>query len=144
MSRFCKKLAISVGSSALFTAINLPISYRLTNLVSPLNLVDTENGCPTFVGRLVHTLLFFIFTFLSMGNPFIGTTIKLKHSIYGTLIAFFLSSKTIFANVNSILGDKFADQYGCPTLLGVFTHAFIYCLALMGVMYLPNDKTIKL
>ena len=84
MATFQKKLQISAGASFLFLIINLPQTYNLTNKLLPWR--TTQNGCPTHLGLLTHTLVFFIITFLTMGNAKVKTGIKLKHSLYGTLI----------------------------------------------------------
>lgn len=132
------KLRISLGSALVFLAINLPQTYSLTNSILPLNLVNTATGCPTSIGLLVHALVFFVLSFLTMGNPYENTGVKIKHSLYGSLIFFFLSSPAFFSLVNALLGPQFASANGCPTLLGVFFSAIIYCLSLVGVMYLPE------
>ena len=69
-------------------------------------------------------------TFLSMGDPNKKTGIKLKHTIYGTLIFYFLSSSAMY----SLTGSK----NGCPTLWSVLLHAVVYCALLVGLMYLPE------
>ena len=75
-----------------------------------------------------------------MGNPRERTGIKLKHTLYGTLIFFLISSPAMYALINKVLGNQFADVNGCPTLMGVSLHAAVYCLALVAVMYLPNKE----
>jgi tRNA(Ile)-lysidine synthetase-like protein len=42
MSTFSQKLAISMGSAALFTLINLPQTYKLTNSILPLDLYNSN------------------------------------------------------------------------------------------------------
>ena len=137
MATLNQKLTISIFSALLFTLVNLPQTYKLTNSLLPYNLY---NNCPTNIGLIVHTIIFFILTFLSMGNPSINTGFKLKNTIYGTLIFYLLSSPAMFSFVGSILGTSISNSNGCPTLLGIGLHALVYCAILVGVMYLPDNK----
>lgn len=139
MSTFQQKLKISFGSALLFAAVNLPATYQFTNQISPLPLFNSATNCPTKFGLLAHTLVFFAVTFATMGDPTKNTGIKLKHSLYGTLIFSFLSSPMAYTLTGSLLGPQIASSTGCPTLLGVLLHAVLYCAALVGVMYLPDN-----
>jgi hypothetical protein len=65
--------------------------------------------------------------------------LKLKFSIYGTLIFYFITSPAMFNLTGSIFGDSIANQ-GCPTVYGVILHALVFGAALTGAMYLPNDS----
>ncbi len=140
MATLQQKLWISAGSAFLFTLINLPQTYQLTDKLLPLDLYNKSTNCPTNIGLVVHAIVFFVLTFFSMGNPLENTFVKLKHTIYGTLIFFLISSPAVFAVVGSLLGNEFADANGCPTLQGVVLHAIVYFLALVGVMYLPESN----
>jgi hypothetical protein len=134
MSTANQKLIISASSAFLFTLINSPQTYKITNSLTELNLYE---NCPTNIGIVIHTIIFFVLTFLSMtqANASIGT--KLKHSIYGTLIFYIISSPPAFALLNTILGDEYADINGCPTIKGILLNALTYCSILFGIMYLP-------
>ena len=138
MSTFEKKLSISIGSALLFLLINLPKTYNITSNILSLNLYN--DNCPTNMGLIIHTILFFIITYLSMSNPYIKYGIKLKHTIYGSLLFYLISSPPMFSLINSILGNKYANVNGCPTIIGIVLHALIYCSALIGVMYLPEEN----
>jgi hypothetical protein len=95
--------------------------------------------CPTNVGLLTHALVFFALTFLSMRSAsYVSDGVKLKHSIYGTLIFYLISSPAMYSFVASILGSSVASPAGCPTVMGVVIHSLVFCAALIGVMYLPN------
>ena len=134
MATLNQKLLISAGSAFLFTLINLPQTYKITNSLTDLNLY---NNCPTNIGVIIHTIIFFTLTFLSMSNANANVGTKLKHSIYGTLIFYLISSPPVFALINTILGDQYADINGCPTLKGVMLHSLIYFIILVLIMYLP-------
>ena len=137
MSTFQQKLRISLGSAALFALINLPATYKLTNNLLPFNLYNETTNCPTSTGLLVHTVVFFLVTLVSMSGAYIDQGTKIKHSLYGSLIFFFISSPAMYSFVGGLFGSNFADFNGCPTLYGVLLHAFVYAAALVGVMYLP-------
>lgn len=137
MATLQTKLNISLGSAFLFAVINSPILYKITTGILPLNLFNNTTNCPTNVGLLVHTLVFLAISYLSMGNANIKKGIKLKHSIYGALIFFLISSPTMYSFTSSVFGSSIASLSGCPTMFGILLHALIYCAALVGVMYLP-------
>lgn len=139
MASFEKKLVISAGSAGLFALVNLPQIYKLTSKLTSLNLYNFASGCPTSLGLIIHAFVFFIISYFSMGG-IAQTGIKVKHSLYGTLIFFFLSSPAMFKFVASILGSGIANTNGCPTLFGILAHAFVYCAALVAVMYLPEGN----
>ncbi len=138
MATFSQKLGISLGSAALFAIVNMPGTYKFTDNILVFDTYNATTNCPTNIGLIIHAIVFFALTFLTMGNPLENTGIKLKHSIYGALIFFLVSSPAVFSLVGSILGRQFADANGCPTTQGVLLHALVYCAALVGVMYLPE------
>jgi len=138
MTTLSAKISISFGSAVLFTLVNLPQTYRLTNKLLPFNLYNSSTKCPTNTGLLLHATVFFLLTYLSMGNPQINSGVKLKHTLYGTLIFYLLSSPAVFSLVGSVLGRRYASAAGCPTLMGVLFNAFLYFVFLVAVMYLPE------
>ena len=137
---FNQKLQISLGSAILFALLNFPETYRLTNSLLPFTTFDSTSNCPTYTGVLLHTLVFFLLTFFMMGDVQNRTGIKLKHSLYGTLIFFLISSPALYSLVGSIFGNQVASVRGCPTILGVFFHALVYAAVLVGIMYLPESN----
>ena len=109
--------------------------YLVSGELFNMNLY--QNQCPTPSGVLLHVIFFFVITFLSMKNALLDTGVKLKHTIYGSLLFFFLSSPPIFIFIRNFLGPRYANSAGCPTTIGVFVNAILYCVALVGLMYLP-------
>lgn len=140
MSTFNEKVGISVNSALFFALVNLPQAYNFTNNLIDLDLFNTSTKCPTSAGLVIHAVLFFIVTYLSMSKARAGAGVKLKHSLYGTLIFYLVSSPALFSFVASFLGDQFADSNGCPTLQGILLHAAVYCVILVAVMYLPEKN----
>ena len=139
MASFNQKLTISAGSAALFALVNLPQTYKITERLSGVDLYNISSGCPTHLGLIVHAAVFFAISYLSMGSV-ARTGIKLKHSLYGTLIFFLIANPVTFKLMSSIFGNQIADSSGCPTLLGIFVHALVYCVFLLAVMYLPEGN----
>lgn len=139
MATFRQKLMISSSSAALFALVNLPQTYQLTSKIINLKLLD-NNNCPNITGFILHSIVFFIFTYLSMGNATLKIGIKLKHTIYATLIFYLISSPSFASFVNNLLGDTFFSKTGCPTKLGILLNSVIYCAALVGLMYLPEGN----
>ena len=137
MTTLAAKLSISFGSAIMFALINLPVTYQIINKLFPFNLYDLRTNCPTHLGLILHAIVFFVLTYLSMGNPYISSGIKLKHSLYGTLIFYLLSSPAVFSFLGRFLGRQYASLAGCPTVIGVLFNAFLYCIFLVTVMYLP-------
>lgn len=141
------KIKISIFSSIIFFIVNLPQVYKITNGFLGNKIYDTLTNCPTKLGLLAHSSAFFLLTFLSMLLPLFGKNDKkddgkklghkIKHSLYGTLIFFFLSSPAAFSIVGSFLGSQYSNKNGCPTLKGILLHSAIYCVSLILVMFLP-------
>lgn len=122
MSSFKNKLLISLLSSSIFLLVSLPNTYKLL----------FNNNCPTNNSRLIHTLIFSTISFLTMIGSKTDNGVKLKHTIYGTLIYYFISSPELYSLTTS--------NYNCPKLLNIIIHTVFYCLALIGVMYLPEKN----
>lgn len=136
MTTLKQKALISITSAIMFAFINSPDAYTLTNKYTSINTYDSK--CPTNTGLLVHALVFLVLTYLSMGGANVNEWIKFKHSLYGALIFFFISSPSIYTITGYIFGPQIADADGCPTTYGILLHAAVYCVALIGVMYLPE------
>ena len=131
MSTLKEKLIISIFSATLFILVSLPQSYKLTNTF--------VNNCPTSNGLLLHAFVFFVLSFLSMWRSNISTGLKVKFSIYGTLLYYLVSSPAMFSLTGSIFGQSIATN-GCPTTIGTLLHSLVYCAGLVGLMYLPDEE----
>ena len=138
MSTLQEKLLISSKSAILFGLVNLPIIYKFINGAG-LNVYNNQTNCPTNIGLLISAIIFFVLTFLSMWYAPLSNGLKLKFSIYGTLIFYLLSSPAMFSFTASIFGNRIASPEGCPTNYGILLHALVYCVALVAVMYLPPE-----
>lgn len=146
MATFNQKLSISLASAGLFALINLPCTYNITNKLSndllKTSLYNTESNCPTNMGLIVHALVFLLITYASMYNTRQPEGIKWKHSIYGALIFYLVSSPAVYSLINKVLGKRFSSDEGCPTKEGVILHSLVYAAILVGVMYLPESCSI--
>jgi uncharacterized membrane protein YwzB len=140
MSNILQKLQISLSSAALFTFMNMSSTYKLTDSLLDNKLLDSVTKCPNFAGIIIHTIVFFVLTFFSMQGSEVNIFTKLKHTIYGTLIYFFVSNPVTYKLVASLFGNWVADSNGCPTDIGVFLHTIVYLMVLFGVMFLPGSK----
>lgn len=140
MATFGQKVAISAQSAFLFALINFPMTYQITDRLLPGQLWNSlsPSGCPTALGFFLHTLVFLTVTYLTMSGSAINPWIKVKHSLYGTLIFFLVANPVTYSVVASVLGNWVADSNGCPTMSGIFLHAVVYLVALVAVMYLPD------
>jgi hypothetical protein len=131
MSTLEKKILISLESAGLFFLLNSVDSYKFFGNIFNMNLYS--DNCPTKLGVLFNTLIFFITTYLSMGNPFKRKLFKLKNTTYGTLIFYLLSSPAIY-----YLTSFLNDNNSCPNNKMIIIHSILYFIILIGVMYFPE------
>ena len=136
MSTLEQKARISLGSAALLALVNLPQVYKFTNNLLPVNTFNEATNCPTQSGRLVHILVFALLSYLSMGKANVDQGIKLKHTVYGALIAYFVTSPPVYAFTDALFGARTGGR--CPDALRVAIQALLYAAALTGVMYFPD------
>lgn len=135
MATFNQKAMISAPSALLFFALNLPFTYKLTDSLLPINTYNSVTNCPTSEGLLLHSLVFYLITYFSMGKR---TTNKVKNSLIATFLFYIISQPFTYSTVNSIVGGNLiSSAAGCPTTSGLVVHSLVYFLALIGVMYLP-------
>ncbi len=135
MATLHKKMMISLFAANTCLLLNLPGTYTFLNKTG-ISFYNETTACPTQVGLLLNTVLFYILTYITMGSS-VNKGIKIKHSLYGTLIFYLVSSPTLYSVMGSLLGNKIANKDGCPTNIGILLHAFVYFLILVAVMYLP-------
>jgi hypothetical protein len=131
MATLEQKVKISLGSAGLFYLLNTVDSFKFISKILDINLL--ENDCPTYLGQFVNTVVFFIITYLSMGNPLNNQLFKLKNTTYGTLIYFMISSSTMYYLINKVINSS-----ECRSNLSLFIHSFLYFIILVGVMYFPE------
>jgi hypothetical protein len=135
------KVYWSTWAALLFVIVSLPSVYNLTNSSG----LDTTSGpCPTSVGKLLHTLVFFLLLFLLMKYFTLkksGKTdgLMAKYAFYSALIFFLLSSPEVYSVTRSLYSG-IADSNGCPTLVGIMVHGLVFIAVLTAVMYFPNDN----
>lgn len=139
MATLQEKLIICIWSAALFILVMLPQTFALTSRISTINLYDTQTNCPTNLGIIVHTVVFFILTYLSMWRSDLSAGLKLKFSIYGTLLFYLVASPTFFSVIDYVAGNHLSNENGCPSVAGVVVSAILYLLGLLGLMYLPPE-----
>ena len=125
MASLQQKIMISLNSAVLFFIVNYP------------NFFEKDFVCPKNIALIVNVIIFFGISFLTMGNSKINTGVKIKHSLYSSLIFYFISSPPLYALVGSVFGKLFSDSNGCGTVYGLLLHTVVYCCALVAVMYLP-------
>ena len=132
-----KKTALPAG---MFMLLSLPQVYGKTN-----NMFNTGGeNCPTFKTRLLHTLAFFVLSFLSI--KFYGEKMSqnkmISCSLCSALMFFLLSSPELYQLTGSLIGQvdsEFSSKMGtnnCPTLTGVLVHTAVFSLVLSWVMTL--------
>jgi hypothetical protein len=133
MATLKTKILISANSAILFILLH---SLTLLKIIGN-KFYNKDTKCPTQLGILTRVLLFFTISYLTMSSSKVSNGIKLKHSLYGSLIFYFVSSPALYSVVASILGNSIATIDGCPTNIGIVFHSAVYCMLLVAVMYLP-------
>ncbi len=135
------KMFYSFLSSLVFIAVSLPQIYSATN---KLTNVDFEIAdCPTSIGHLVHTLVFFllIVAMIFIINRYFNENELLS---YGQIVNYSLTSALVFYLVSNselyaLTSELFTGTInGCPNIGAILLHSIVYGLILFGIMYLPN------
>ena len=139
------KIFSSALSAAIMMAVANPMTYSFVeNVVSGKGDIANFNGCPTVLGHLVHTIVFFILIFAVMllsnyGNPNAKPILSLiKYTFYGALIFFAVTNTEIYKLTGSLTNGATADFDGCPTQSGVLLHGLVYFIIVFLVMLFPN------
>lgn len=135
------KMFYSFLSSLVFIAVSLPQIYNATD---KLTNVDFEIAdCPTSIGHLVHTLVFFllIVAMIFIINRYFNENELLS---YGQIVNYSLTSALVFYLVSNselyaLTSELFTGTIsGCPNIGAILLHSIVYGLILFGIMYLPN------
>lgn len=136
------KLSYSLIGLVTFIVVSLPQVYSLTDKLSGLDLEIAD--CPTHVGHLAHTLVFFLLILAIMyamskytnklNGPSVGQMVK--YSIYSALIFYLISNAELYALTSEIFTGTIS---GCPSISAVLAHSVVFGAALFGVMYLPEN-----
>ncbi len=138
MSTLLDKIGISLRSAAVFAVVGMPQVYKITNNVFP-GTVDVT-GCPTFVGLIVHTIVFYLISFATMWLAPGTVNTKAWNSLQAAGLYAALNNSWTYRftdrNIGQQIGLRLADSRGCPTLTGVIVHALVYAAILVGLMYL--------
>lgn len=123
MVSLAQKAAISAPAALLFLALNSPFAYQLSNVLpGPATVVGP---CPTAWGIVLHSLVFFMITYLTMGGR-TPARVKAERSLTATLLYFVFSSKELYSLTGAV----------CPSWSQILLHSLLYFAALIGVMYL--------
>jgi hypothetical protein len=66
--------------------------------------------------------------------------LKIKYSLYSTLVFFIFANPETFRIVHGLIGKKVAiiTSAGVPTPAGFFIHAFGFFITMVGLMMLPS------
>lgn len=67
----------------------------------------------------------------------LSTGLKVKFSLYSTLLFFLVANPATYAFVNSIVGGVAVG--GCPTSFGLLLHSLVFFLLSYAIMTLPKD-----
>lgn len=134
------KLSYSALAAVVFIAVSLPVTYNLTD-----NLVNTVDfACPTAVGRLLHSAVFYAILYLLiklLDRSGMSNSLVAKYAFYATLVYFLLSSQEVYAVTSQIPGlSGLTDYGGCPTTTGVIVHGIVFLVVLVLIMNFPKDQ----
>jgi hypothetical protein len=126
MTKLETQIKISCFSAFIFFVVNM-MRIKQNN---------DEYHCIEKTYLLKLTIIFCAISFLSMSGANIKTNVKLRHSIYGALIFYLLSSPAMHILINIMCGNDYSSAQGCPAVKGLILSAVIYCLFLIFMMRL--------
>lgn len=137
------KWVASIMSGLLFVLIASPFTYRITNSITARLGVDMADvdGCPSFLGTVVHGLVFTILLKVMMagqehkvnGPGAISPAMSREQwglSLMGGLLFVIVSNPGLYNIVDSLtesVGINVANG-GCPTPGGVLVHGVVFTL----------------
>lgn len=112
----------ALGGLAFF-AVSLPDLYARSN-----KLLAVDGNCPSWKSRLLHTIAFFVVTYLIITyveKPD-DTSIIMKRCMASTLLFFVLSSPEVYKLTDSFQLIDTADDKACPTITGILVHSGVF------------------
>lgn len=116
-----------------FFAVSLPDFYARSN-----KFLEVEGNCPSWKSRLLHTIAFFVVTYLVIMNvekPEDKSNV-LKRCLFSTLVFFLLSSPEVYRFTDSFGVIKTSDNNACPTMTGVIAHSGVFMLVNLLIQHL--------
>ena len=146
------KWVASIMSGLLFVLIASPFTYRLTNSVARsvgFDMAD-DSGCPSFLGTVVHGLVFTVLLKVMMagqehrqganGGGVISSSMSKSQwglSLLGGLLFVIVSNPGLYNLVDAVteqFGVSIANG-GCPTPGGVLVHGVVFTLITRVLMH---------
>ena len=148
MSSLINKIFKSALGAGIMMAVANPMTYSFVEgIVSGKGDIADFNSCPTVVGHLVHTIVFFILivALMIIGNYGSPDDIRkslfdvMKYSFYSAVIFFALTTTEAYQLTGSLTNGLTSDMSGCATQSGVLIHSFVYFIIILGLMLLPKS-----
>lgn len=112
-------------------------AFSALSLMAILKFVNI-GGISSGTNRVLQIVIFFAFSVLTMPDLNKDTLLKVKYALYGSLIAFFVTSPEIGEIVGRYINGN--RDYNGFTTQGLIVHGLLYTSALFGVMYLPEAR----
>ncbi len=116
----------ALGGLAFF-AVSLPDFYARSN-----KFLAVEGNCPSWKSRLLHTIAFFVVTYLIIMyvEKSEDKANVMKRCMTSALLFFVLSSPEIYRLTDSFgMLDTADDASACPTMTGILAHSGLFVLA---------------
>ena len=76
----------------------------------------------------MKTLLFALIALLAHTSNTVNISIKLKHTLYSTLLFYLISNLELYQITNKILYNSILDTDNCPTNVGIIIHGVLYII----------------
>lgn len=140
------KVAVSSIAAVVFMLCALPQVYQKTDN-RYLTTIDA-NTCPTPGGKFLHTAVFFAVSYFLMkigsNKQYFGLENKsdgflAKCAFHSSLLFFVLTSTDAFKLTGNLTSRVIANEHGCPNVAGVVSHALVFLVVLVLVMYFPKE-----
>lgn len=116
-------------ASCVFLLSSLPQMYIKSNeFISGVE--DENSSCPTYKSRLLHMVIFYVLTMVSLKYLVKSEKEWLylgEYSARITLLYFLMSSPEMYIFTNSIAnGSVVITEGSCPTIYGIIIHTVIF------------------